>query len=225
MTILIGFRFDNGVIIAVDKKTSDLNISGEDLGTHTLTKKITTIQRSMLMATAGLGIGNNLRDLMRVILDYRQEINVQEAMEYISSTLQHTYNLFRKVNPEIQYNDLVALVGGYDKEKKKSFLYRFSNLNNFIPTLSQQLIIESPSDEITSSIRNHIAKNINTVNDALELAPILAQAIRNINSPSVSKETFVRLKHFDGEDTFFTETYEYDKNGKDISKEKPVTPK
>jgi len=225
LTILIGFRFDNGVIIAADKKNSDLNFSGENVGTYKLIEKVTAIQRSMLMATAGLGIGENLRDLMRVILNSRQEINVQDAMEYVSSTMQHTYNLFRKVNPEIKYNDLVALVGGYDKEKKESFLYQFSNLNNFTPTLTQQLAIESPSDKITSSIRNYINENIRNINDAFQLAPLLSQAIRNISDPSVSKETFVRLKYFDGEDTFFYKTYVYDKNGREISKEKPVAPK
>lgn len=218
MTILIAYKFDNGVFMVSDKKQSDLSFEGEHVGTYTLGEKITPVHPSMLMGTAGVGLGNHIRSLLKYILNTQENLNKQEAISDISDVAKHIYNIYKKVNPQITYDDFVTLVGGYDTENKCSFLYKLTNLNNFKYTgLNEKIVIESPSEEITNTVGEYIAQNMVGLKTMKELVPVCATAIRNINHPSVSKETFALLKFYNNETgEFFDATHEYDENGVEI---------
>lgn len=226
MTVLIAYRFDNGVFMVADKKQSNLSFGGDHVGTYTLGEKITSLHPSMLMGTAGVGLGNHVRDLMRFILNTQEDLNNQETMDDISGTIKQIYNMYKKVNPHIAFDDFVTLIGGYDVENNRAFLYKLTNLNGFKYTrLNEQIIIESPSEEITNIIGEYIAQNMIGLKNIHELVPVCTAAIRSIDHPSVSKETFAIFKFYDGETgNFLDATYEYDKNGIEIEDKNPVTP-
>ncbi|MED4181534.1 hypothetical protein [Priestia megaterium] len=218
MTVLIGLEFANGVMIVADKKTSNLSHSGENLGTYTLNEKVNVIHENLIMGTAGLGIGNDLRGLIRNTLYQRANLPIKEVNQHINDIMSYSYNLFKKVNTHVSYNDLLAFVGGYSKEEKKAFLYRFSSLNDFKPMpANKPWIIASPNDKTTDIIDNYISARVHQKGSIKEIVELLAESIRKVDSPSVSKETFgIVLFYEETEDTFSSERYEFDDKGKRI---------
>jgi len=215
LTILIGLKTDVGVIIVGDKKTSGLSNSGEHVGTYHLTKKVNAIQQNMIMGTAGLDIGIDLRELIRKTLYLRENREIKESIKHIEDTLSYNYNSYRRLNEHSSYSELLALVGGYDREKKAAFLYEFSQLNGFKPTrIIKPFVIASPSNEITNVIHAHILEGIQDTDGMGETVEFLAKIIRSIDSPSVSKECFgILLFYFEKDDAFKCATYDIDNKG------------
>lgn len=54
MTVLIAYRFENGLFMVADKKQSNLSFEEDHVGTYTLGEKIASLHPSMLMGTAGV---------------------------------------------------------------------------------------------------------------------------------------------------------------------------
>lgn len=163
---------------------------------------------------------------MNFILNTQEDLNNQKTMNDISGTIKQIYKMYKKVNLHIAFDDFVTLIGGYDVENNRAFLYKLTNLNSFKFTgLNEEIIIESPSEEITDIIGEYIAKNMIGLKSIKDLVPVCATAIRSIDHPSVSQETFAILKFYDTETgDFLDPTYEYDENGIEIEDKNPVTP-
>jgi len=216
LTILIGLKTDVGVIIVGDKKTSGLSDSGEHIGTYHLTKKVNLIQQNMIMGTAGLDIGIDLRELIRKTLYLRENREINASIKHIKDTLSYNYNSYRKLNEHSSYKELLAFVGGYDREKKAPFLYEFSQINGFKPTrIFKPFVIASPSDEITNTLHALISENLQNPGGLEDTVTFLADIIRNIDSPSVSKECFGIILLYDKkEDAFKPAMYDIDVKGK-----------
>ncbi|MFX3625120.1 MAG: hypothetical protein ACE3JP_14130 [Ectobacillus sp.] len=196
MTILIGLKFNSGVVFVADTKNSDIDASGNSLGPFRSIEKISHISKSIIIATGGLGeLGRSIRMLLNSILHVKEGLAAADAIQHVSDTMKFAHHLFKTVNNDISYLDLAAIMGGYDIEARQSFMYILSSANGFKPQrVEDDFITIGPGAEI---ILKHINENMSRAEDVIEVAQILAEAIRRVDDISVSKDTFSIISFYD----------------------------
>lgn len=195
MTIIIGYKFGNGVVFASDTRTSNLNTDGSHTGIYTEKLKVLQLRKNMLIGAAGLGITYQTAELLKTILHTENNLNREEVLEFCMENIRFTFNNFIKVNPHIQYTDGELIIGGYDNNLNQSFLYKLSSAyENFTPIeLEGNIVTSTPSITIELQVKEFIAARTRGLTNAFDLPIILSESIRSIDHASVGKKTFTYM--------------------------------
>lgn len=202
MTVLIGFKVNQGAILTADKMNSEVDHTGMNTGVQSSVEKISFIRKNMIMSTAGLSqLGSSVIQMLQATLHVRDEMLVQDAMNHVRDTMRFAHQLFQQTNPDVTYLDLVAFVGGYDLENEQSFLYTLSSTDNFEPReVPGYFVSIGPGNE---SIGGYIRERIGDVSNYGEAAQLFAEAIRTVDFPTVSKDTLTLISYYDPETNEF----------------------
>ena len=214
MTILVAFKFEKGVILTADRKRSDITSSGENKGAFTSVNKVQQVHPHMVIATAGLGLGQAIVDVITGIINNNESITVPETLLVVKEAFHFNYNLFKKANPTISYLSLVALIGGYDIEQKESYLYFLSADNGFeLTKIEGNFFSIGPGEEI---IKKEVTENISFNKGYVDIIKTFSAAIRKVDSDDVSKDTFSIVSFY--EDGYKTGSFEINENGECIGR-------
>lgn len=189
MTILMAYKLQDGVVLTADQKRSDLSMTGENLGGFRLVKKVKQIHPHMIIATAGLGdLGSATLNLLRSIIGINEEITVSSALQCVSDTFLHNYNLFKEINIGVTYLDLVAIIGGYDLEREKPYLFTISSKDDFKLTEQEGNYIRIGPG--TNILDEKVNEDFQQWKDYSDIISTFSSAIRKVDSVDVSKNTF-----------------------------------
>ncbi|MES5921916.1 hypothetical protein QCI44_28815 [Bacillus cereus group sp. RP37] len=210
MTILIGYKFPNGVTITADTKSSDIDKDGNVLGSSHAKKKIKSIRPNIIIATAGLGdLGSATVDLIHSLINHKDYVSVEDAVIYTQRCFQFTFQTFKDINPEVNYNLMYTILGGYDPDKKTSFLYELKSTNNF--EFNGENRDSSIIGDGQTEVASYISSRLRTYSPE-NFYKLFAEAIRSIDNVSVSKETQTIFSFYENNSPYISEK-NLDKNG------------
>ena len=191
MTIIAGYRFDQGVLFVADKMRVKITNSGATQGTiSNSTKKIRMVRPSIAIATAGLGTLSDaaVMAIRNAIFDptNQPEWTLDEVINCCQNHFRFLHQQFKRYNP-YSYNQMFFTLGGVDPICKKSFLYSFESDLNFDKSENQDLIVRGPSFE-ENFAKDIIQQNLNQ-NEGLDhqiVGDIFSSAIKVVSKHSDS---------------------------------------
>ena len=195
MTVLMGFKTEDGVVFTADMKRNDVTAHGENMGTFNKAEKIYQIHPHMIIAIAGLAsVGEATTAILKSAIGINEDISVSDSLNYVQETFQYTYDLFKRVNPHVSYLPLVAFIGGYDLENLEPYMYTISSEDNF--NLTKQMskfICIGPNNDFLNNQALLKLPNCNTVTDIVNT---FSEIIRDVDAEDVSKETFSKVSFY-----------------------------
>jgi hypothetical protein len=189
MTILIGFKSQEDLILMADRMSSRINHDGVLAGENSRVDKVELLHPKAMFSTAGISqLGTAVKSVLTNTLNFNEDLTKDQILNAVKETLVYCHELFVKTNPHVTYTDLAAILGGYEDNMEAFYLYGFSSVNNFEPVECRPetgFFVMSPSNDITRSIESYIHDNIGT----RHAVTVLAEAIRGVDAPDVSKDT------------------------------------
>lgn len=191
MTVLIGFKDENKVIITGDMKSSHINnITGENQGTYNPVLKVLPISENMIIGIGGYAaLGESIQSMLRSIFRLSHSLSIEGMIKHIEKTCNYAYDLFKEVHPE-RRSDLLFIVAGIEKETKKSYLYRISSEDGFVPKEmgEENLLVRGTEQE--NKVKSYLISKSNSFISVEEFMSHFSAAIRSIDDVLVSKECF-----------------------------------
>ncbi|MCR6791553.1 Proteasome subunit [Bacillus paranthracis] len=211
MTILIGYRLDNGVIFTADRRTSEIDKVGNNLGTsYNTSKKIIHIRPNIIISTAGLGtLGRTTAKLVRSLIFHKEDLSIDDALKITQECFSFVHHKFKQNNPDVTYDLMYVMFGGFDFDKNTSFLYELKSTDNFTinKNNNENLIVGSKQESVTAYISENIKHY--TIDKFPEL---FSSAIRSIEADDVSKETQSVFSFVNNKEPYANEIF-LDENG------------
>jgi len=192
LTILIGFKYNEEVMLTADNLSSTINNDGTFTGETSHTDKISLINPKVLIATAGVSqIGAAVKNTLLNTIYFNQHLNKDQIVTFVQQTLNFCHNQFKAANPQVEYLDLAAIIAGKDEETDNYYLYSFSSVDNFSPVecTNDGYFVVAPNSEVENNIKSYLRANLNRITSSITLASLLSEAIRNVNCVDVSKDT------------------------------------
>lgn len=200
MTILIGYKLSDRVILASDRLRVKIDDSGKVLAPkNNAADKIRIIRNSIAIGTAGLGtLGDSAVMAIRTSITdplVTPDYSLDEVIICCQEHFRFLYGQFKKYNPNL-YHPMLFLLGRTDPHSKEPFLYSFESDLNFQKSVNLDWVVRGPLNE-ENQVRSIIASRVSSlplignaeIDSAMFMEPF-AESIKaaSINSDSVGSD-------------------------------------
>lgn len=185
MTILIGLKQDDYVLITGDTKSSHMNRSNQMLDTYDTIAKVYPICENMIVGIAGSDrIGRAVVGAITPIFSLNHKLSVKEMVQHVQKTATFIHDMYKQVHNNRDYSLLELVVACIDQKEDKSYLYSMSNPSGFEPIeISGDLKVFGVNSQ---EVQEYIRVNMYKGEDPIQL---FSAAIRSIDHSMVSKDT------------------------------------
>jgi hypothetical protein len=208
MTVIIGRKFSNCVLLTGDTRVTYLNSSTEEVKYYDdNVKKVIRLNNKMVIAFAGkMDIIKNGIDIIKKmdISTNSVESVIQKSQEVFGASLQ----LFRNTYPTVRYDTVYFLAGINDEEQP--FMYGFSSDDFF----NKRYLVDTPykafPEEENIRLANALTEKVDFTKNNMEyFVKKFSEIIRDMHSDMIGKSTF---SIFVTKESMFE--FEVDKDGK-----------
>ncbi|AMM95757.1 hypothetical protein UP17_25295 (plasmid) [Peribacillus simplex] len=189
MTVLIGLKQDNFVLITGDTKSTHMNGSNQTLDTYDSVVKVHPICENMIIGIAGSDrIGKAVVGAITPIFSLIHKLSVKEMIQHVQKTTIFIHDMYSQMHLDRDYDHLLLVVACIDHKEDKSYLYSLSSPSGFEPVEinGDCKAFGVKSQEVEEYIRTNMSRKY--VNE--HPIHLLSAAIRSIDDQMVSKDTY-----------------------------------
>ncbi|EJV41963.1 Uncharacterized protein BC141101_05759 [Bacillus toyonensis] len=194
MTVLIGMKQDDYVLITGDTKMSHMNRSNQILETYESNTKIHPICENMIIGIAGSDrIGKAVIGAIKPIFSLNHKLSVKEMIQHLQKTAIFLHDMYKQVHTDEAYSILQLVVACIDHKENKSYLYSLSSTSEFVPVECKQDL--QAYGVKPQQVKEFISANMSSNKYINDEPPIhlFSDAIRSIDDKMVSKDTITLI--------------------------------
>ena len=198
MTILIGLKQDDYVLITGDTKSAHMN-GNRVLGTYDSIAKVYPICENMIIGIAGSDrIGKAIVHAIKPIFSLNHKLSVKEMIQHVQKAALFLHNMYKQVHTDkdYSYSLLELVIACMDHRENKSYLYSLSSPSGFEPVECKQdvKVYGVKSQKVEEFIcMNMLSKEYENKNPV----HLFSAGIRSIDDQFVSKDTISFILHKD----------------------------
>jgi 20S proteasome alpha/beta subunit len=190
MTVLISYLNNDFVIMTADTQTSKITLKNEFLDVGVPKRKVKIIGNQywrFAISTAGLDSDSTI-GIIEDTICHLENITSNEIIQCCQEAFRHRYNLFKKFNPNLNYNN-EFIIGGIRPESGETFLYKCQNKDQF-NSLTNSIFINAGA--LSSKVNNLLNQKIQCELDIESSLQLLTSVIRKVapESHEIGQSTY-----------------------------------